>query len=211
MGNEETVGRLSDERIALNQSTFRRANEKIELAADKMQLIGPVPFICECADRTCTEIVRLSLDEYESVPTTPASSSTRPATKSSPSVPAPPKSAHATTATSSSKRPGSPARSQNRNTTTSSTSPPAAPYTPADRRERRGSNCRRLPSATTAMSTGQLHPPHPRLAWRSAGGGWSRTADSSAASPVRRRSRGSPPHRERARKDSPAARRPACP
>ena len=67
MGNEETVGRLSDERIALNQSTFRRANEKIELAADKVQLIGPVPFICECADRTCTEIVRLSLDEYESV------------------------------------------------------------------------------------------------------------------------------------------------
>ena len=67
MGNEETTGTLSEERIALNQSIFRQANEKIEFAADEMQLIGPVPFICECADRTCIEIVQLTLDEYESV------------------------------------------------------------------------------------------------------------------------------------------------
>ncbi|MDX6476852.1 MAG: hypothetical protein QOH95_2363 [Gaiellaceae bacterium] len=30
-----------------------------------MGLVGRVPFICECADRACTEIVRLSLEEYE--------------------------------------------------------------------------------------------------------------------------------------------------
>jgi hypothetical protein len=37
---------IAQERIALNQSTFREANERIEGAADKMALVGPVPFIC---------------------------------------------------------------------------------------------------------------------------------------------------------------------
>jgi hypothetical protein len=58
---------LTQERIALNESTFREANERIEAAADKMALVGPAPFICECADRACTEIVRLTLDDYEAV------------------------------------------------------------------------------------------------------------------------------------------------
>jgi len=58
---------LTEERIAINQSRFREANERIELAADKMQLFGPVPFICECADTTCVEIVRLSIEGYEEV------------------------------------------------------------------------------------------------------------------------------------------------
>ncbi len=58
---------LTQERIALNQSTFRKANEKIEVAADEMALLGWVPFICECADRRCTELVRLTLDEYQQV------------------------------------------------------------------------------------------------------------------------------------------------
>jgi hypothetical protein len=32
-----------------------------------MAISGQVPFICECADERCTEIVRLSLDGYEDV------------------------------------------------------------------------------------------------------------------------------------------------
>lgn len=36
-----------------------------------MAIPGRLPFICECADRTCMEIVRLSLDEYEEVRTHP--------------------------------------------------------------------------------------------------------------------------------------------
>jgi hypothetical protein len=47
--------------------TFREANERIEATADQMNLAGPVPFICECSDPTCMEIVRLNLDEYEDV------------------------------------------------------------------------------------------------------------------------------------------------
>ena len=58
---------LTHERIAENQSTFRELNERIESAAEKMELGGLVPFICECADRTCTEIVRLALSDYEAL------------------------------------------------------------------------------------------------------------------------------------------------
>src|SRR4051812_50210549 len=56
---------LTQERIGINQSRFREANERIELAADKMGLVGPVPFICECAQEECVEIVRLSIEGYE--------------------------------------------------------------------------------------------------------------------------------------------------
>jgi hypothetical protein len=61
------VGDLTKERIAFNQSRFREANERIELAADGMGLMGPIPFICECADATCVEIVRMRLEEYEEI------------------------------------------------------------------------------------------------------------------------------------------------
>jgi len=63
---------LTNERIAENQASFRDANEKIEAAADSMELLGRVPFICECADPTCMEIVRLNLEEYENVRQHPA-------------------------------------------------------------------------------------------------------------------------------------------
>jgi hypothetical protein len=58
---------LTEERIAINQSRFREANERIELAADRMGLAGPIPFICECAQASCVEIVRLSMESYEEV------------------------------------------------------------------------------------------------------------------------------------------------
>jgi hypothetical protein len=58
---------MTQERIALNQSTFREANERIEAAADKLALVGPVPFICECPERRCMEIIRLTLEAYEAV------------------------------------------------------------------------------------------------------------------------------------------------
>jgi hypothetical protein len=52
-------------RIAENQSLFREANERIESAADGMRLVGPIPLLCECPRPECTEIVQMSLDEYE--------------------------------------------------------------------------------------------------------------------------------------------------
>jgi hypothetical protein len=51
----------------MNQSTFRDANERIETAAERADTGGPMPFICECCDRQCTEIALLTLVEYEAV------------------------------------------------------------------------------------------------------------------------------------------------
>lgn len=57
-------------RKALNQGTFRDANEKLERGA--RQILGgddqaPVPFLCECSRIECTEIVLATLTEYEAV------------------------------------------------------------------------------------------------------------------------------------------------
>jgi len=58
---------LTQIRIAENQATFRRANEQIEAAASKLGIDGRVPFICECPDETCIEIVSLERTDYEKV------------------------------------------------------------------------------------------------------------------------------------------------
>ena len=55
------------ERVARNESAFRDANERIEAAADGMTHLDEIPFICECPIQTCTEIVRLTREEYEQV------------------------------------------------------------------------------------------------------------------------------------------------
>jgi hypothetical protein len=57
----------SEERIARNDDAFRRANESIGSAAERYGVDHHVPFICECAEPRCTEIVSLALDEYQAV------------------------------------------------------------------------------------------------------------------------------------------------
>jgi hypothetical protein len=64
---EAPVDGLSEERIARNNATFRDANEHIGVAAGVFGIDSPVPFICECADARCSEIVRLTLEQYEEV------------------------------------------------------------------------------------------------------------------------------------------------
>ena len=59
------------ERVARNDAIFRDANEGIKEAATKYGVTGPLPFICECADPTCTEIVRLDPIEYERIRANP--------------------------------------------------------------------------------------------------------------------------------------------
>jgi hypothetical protein len=61
------VDGLMEERIARNNATFRDANEHISAAAGIYGIDSPVPFICECADARCSEIVRLTLEEYEEI------------------------------------------------------------------------------------------------------------------------------------------------
>lgn len=59
--------RLLEERIARNDATFREANERISAAAATYGVDVPVPFVCECADPRCSEVVRLKLEEYEEI------------------------------------------------------------------------------------------------------------------------------------------------
>jgi len=57
-------------RVAENQVTFRRANEQIE---EQVQVLGDeltvrfIPFLCECSERRCTNVIRLTIDEYEDI------------------------------------------------------------------------------------------------------------------------------------------------
>ena len=64
----------TDVRIAENESRFRTANEAIEDRAAELAFhleSDFVPFICECGDPRCTELIRLTLDEYEEVRANP--------------------------------------------------------------------------------------------------------------------------------------------
>jgi hypothetical protein len=60
----------AEERKALNEVTFREANEKLDRAALELLRDGdgsPVPFLCECSRGSCTEVVLVTLPEYEQV------------------------------------------------------------------------------------------------------------------------------------------------
>lgn len=61
------------EKIARNNAVFREANDEIESAAVRHHLgaDGAVPFICECSDRRCFEIILLTLDQYRRVRSNP--------------------------------------------------------------------------------------------------------------------------------------------
>ncbi|MDQ3824122.1 MAG: hypothetical protein M3321_12865 [Actinomycetota bacterium] len=61
------MDRLTEERIAANNARFRDANEHIRDAAVEHGVTASIPFICECPDETCMEIVRIELDEYRAV------------------------------------------------------------------------------------------------------------------------------------------------
>lgn len=68
------------EQAARNDAIFREANERIESYALSIDAHGdtPLPFLCECADVTCTEIVRMTAVEYEALRQYPARFTTVP-------------------------------------------------------------------------------------------------------------------------------------
>jgi hypothetical protein len=55
------------EQVARNDAIFRDANERIDEAAREYGRAEEVPFICECADPGCRDLMLLSLREYEEV------------------------------------------------------------------------------------------------------------------------------------------------
>jgi hypothetical protein len=49
------------------EDVFRQANDRIREAAEEHAVDMRVPFICECSDQGCSQVVLLSLDEYRAV------------------------------------------------------------------------------------------------------------------------------------------------
>lgn len=71
-GAAENTAGMGVERIARNDAIFREANEGISDVAEDQDFDDMrVPFICECADPGCREIVRLTLDEYREMRSDP--------------------------------------------------------------------------------------------------------------------------------------------
>ena len=54
----------SEERAARNEAAFRRANDSIDKRRESLGLETSTPYLCECEDESCTELVRLDPDEY---------------------------------------------------------------------------------------------------------------------------------------------------
>lgn len=58
----------SDEQALANETRFREANEKIGARRRELSAItGATPFLCECEDPRCTQLVSLTLEQYEAV------------------------------------------------------------------------------------------------------------------------------------------------
>jgi predicted ATPase len=55
-----------EERIARTEALFRDVNERIAESVGRFQA-DEATFVCECADRDCTQRVHASLPEYEEV------------------------------------------------------------------------------------------------------------------------------------------------
>jgi hypothetical protein len=53
---------------AETESAFRDANEEIQAKADELGLgARPTPYLCECEDAGCTNVIALTRGEYEDV------------------------------------------------------------------------------------------------------------------------------------------------
>ena len=68
------VGLVDDrraQRLALNETIFRKANEDMRAAGDRLRHDFD-SFMCECADINCDEKVPLSIERYREVRENPA-------------------------------------------------------------------------------------------------------------------------------------------
>lgn len=66
-GTDHSTAGLSAERIGRNDAIFRQANERINEFAKAHQPEESTPFICECADPDCQDVVFIPLAEYSAI------------------------------------------------------------------------------------------------------------------------------------------------
>jgi len=60
------------QRLARNETLFREINERLERDLAGLGLGGLQEFVCECGDRECTELMPLTLEQYEHTRTRPS-------------------------------------------------------------------------------------------------------------------------------------------
>jgi hypothetical protein len=68
MGNGRAMP-SREERVAENETHFRKANEALLEKWGELELVPAhtTLFICECGDLRCTDVIRMTVDEYEAV------------------------------------------------------------------------------------------------------------------------------------------------
>lgn len=71
--SRSAVTDLTAERVARNEASFRRSNEQLEGFSEELGFDPDElrPFLCECADPTCTTVMQLTGTEYEQVRRSP--------------------------------------------------------------------------------------------------------------------------------------------
>ena len=63
--------RTTPESVAYNSAVFRDANENIREKANDWEMDGLLPTLCECADPSCSVVLRLTPRQYEDVRANP--------------------------------------------------------------------------------------------------------------------------------------------
>jgi hypothetical protein len=58
------MDREDKQRVAMNEATFRKVNEGMDVGQDPA---GLLTFICECGRLGCSELIELTRKEYEAV------------------------------------------------------------------------------------------------------------------------------------------------
>jgi hypothetical protein len=58
------MDRQDRQRVAMNEATFRKVNEGMEVGQDPAGLLA---FICECGRMGCDEVIQLTRPEYEAL------------------------------------------------------------------------------------------------------------------------------------------------
>jgi hypothetical protein len=67
------MSEITERRKAENESIFRDANEKIrDVRVELHEIVGRTPFLCECSNADCREVVLLDLADYEFARAAPA-------------------------------------------------------------------------------------------------------------------------------------------
>ena len=63
---------LRKERLALNETLFRTANERMQEWEERHEREGPELYYCECAQAECKQKVGMGLEDYERVRSDPS-------------------------------------------------------------------------------------------------------------------------------------------